>query len=45
LKSCLPRHQTGILNRGSGGLGQKLSWVHLTRDDHADSTMFQARAL
>ena len=30
--------------RGSGGRGQYWSWVHLTRDDHADQTMFQARA-
>jgi hypothetical protein len=42
---CLRCHRTGILNRGSGGLGQHQLWVHLTRDDHASKAMFQARAL
>ena len=42
---CLQCHRTGILNRGSGGLGQHQLWVHLTRDDHASKAMFQARAL
>ncbi len=45
VKGVCTRHWTGILNRGSGGRGQWMFWVHLTRDDHANITMFQARAL
>ena len=41
---CLQRPPSRILNRGSGGRGQRWRRVHLTRDDHTSQAMFQARA-
>ena len=37
--------QAGILNRGSGGQGQRKHWDRLTRDVHACIAMFLARAI